>query len=853
MRKLFRSIMRWIEVGLFSAIGLFAIYIGKNFVPKSFIDYLTNSDSFWPILGVGFSLLTCLNWISGFRFGHLRTILKYPSFLIGAVVVTIVVDCCRKTGTIAENLLSLPPVGFLTFVYIISLVTTGIIRFFSKSFFISTDPVVQNELSSLERLTGSALVQWSQCEAPTTNVAQDLFQLKFRADRILEYLKKERKNTVAVLGEYGAGKTTLTHFIKNEAKYVHQPSLQFVWVSCWGFEDSAAAQGAVLTQIVDSIADGVDSFALQGMPSKFVEALSRTSNYLESLFHFVSSNDPDSQLRRLSPILDALDVRLVVIIEDTDRKSVKFDLTSIEGLLNRFRDIPEISFVITAGPDAKIDFVRLCEHTELIPDLEPKMVLNILNGVREFCREEYPQDIDPVKRQNLRDTFLVPLMGKYGFWEFNLAALINTPRKLKATIRRFSDAWRFLHGEVDIDELLIASCLRICAPGAFSFLMRRGGEFPKLNAAAQKKPNEPDPYLIALKSEWSELRGQAFDMSAAANLLQILEPSVGCLFEEKAFRSAKLVQEFRNEKSTYRQRLFNERITDKGISDQHVLRAIADAKRGGSWKVIAKEIEESEDFRELFNLFAVFMLGNELTRGDFWQVIKETFRVLREKYGPKASQEQEVFTQLFQWSQRAANKLDGYYEVSYEIFEECIPESLRLGVGVFHYYFVHNGSQETIQTYGDRAMYLFKKIFVQDNPQILIDALDESHPSTLLDFLEFDHENNGATSKNWKKWRWIGALLLAGLKKEPTKMAPQIAVALGLTIDHPDLPEGFILNEVILDGVFGDFASAVMEELARPLKITTAMADYAAKWKGTDFSITHMRVQKWLKKKAEGR
>lgn len=627
-------------MGAYAIVGVVTVLFLENFVPKSFYKVLAREESFWPAILPGVLALTYLNWLARFRFGHVRTTLRYPSFLLAALIVTITEDWSRHTGNEISTFLWLPPVGFLTAIYIFTLFLAGLIRLGARVSPNSKE--LSAEFESLEQLSGDAIIRWAQREEPLENPKFDMFRFDSKWKRIVEFLRAKERNTVAIVGDYGSGKTTLARFVREKINGNGAQAFLFVSVSCWGFENAPAAQQAVLTQIIQNLSEKVDCFGIQGMPAEFVEAISETSDYLKSIFKFVASKDPDAQLGRISPILSAIQTKLVVVIEDTERPSPNFDLSSIEGLLNRFRDISEISFIILASLDAKIDFARLCEHTELIPDLAPEMVIELLNTVRDFNRGQFQQDIDLAKREPLRDLFMFVRMERYGFWESNLALLINTPRKLKATIRRFSDAWKLLHGEVDIDELLIASCLRTCAPGAFSFLMRRNREFRMLRRDSQDKQNGPDVYLVNLQKEWEELRGQGFDTLAAAKLLQVLDSDAQALFDQKAFRSTNSPQEFRSERTRkYRDRILNERLTGKEVSDQEVIRDIFKAKDNGSWGRVIGRAQESEEFRELCDMFFSFMLGSKLTRRDVWRFVQAGFEFLREEHGSKASQDLE--------------------------------------------------------------------------------------------------------------------------------------------------------------------------------------------------------------------
>ena len=165
-------------------------------------------------------------------------------------------------------------------------------------------------------------------------------------------------------------------------------------------------------------------------------------------------------------------------------------------MLNQFREVEGLSFVLTADPSrASLDFAKLCEHREAVPLLDREQVAKVLDLLRDECLKQYPDDVDtvsqrkPLQVSEQERTLLLESssLGKRHDWRYSLPALLNTPRVLKLAMRRFLRAWDELHGEVDFDELLITSTLRVAAPEAFDFLEAQIANFK----------------MISLESTWS--------------------------------------------------------------------------------------------------------------------------------------------------------------------------------------------------------------------------------------------------------------------------------------------------------------------------------------------------------------
>jgi hypothetical protein len=847
------SIWRWIQIVVFAFLGCISLKFGGGFIPKTIYEALSDPDNFGVVFCLGIVLLVYLNWVAGFRFRHIKSLIKYPSFLFAVILSSIVIDYYPlNSAQVFVDFFRIPHVGFTSAVYIFSLLITGTLR--------EVDCLIAKPKADLEKRTKPAggifsnfsveqIIEWAKCETPITSEEEDFLGFSYRADRVLEYLLKRERNTVAIVGYYGAGKTSLTELAAKRAGSTHKDKLLFASVSCWGFNDATAAQEAVLGQIVAELSECGDCFAIEGMPSRFVKALSGTSNYLESFFSFIAPKDPDAQLKQICPILRALGVRLVVVVEDTERKGAQFDMAIIEGLLNRFRGISDISFVITASPDAMIDFVRLCEHTEVIPDLESEIVIKIISRVREHCLSKFPNDIDLIERKQLTEVPLWFGADKYGFWELQLSKIINTPRKLKATVRRFYNAWEALHGEVDVDELIIASCLRVCAPSAFGFLMRRHNEFARIVTKNNKQQNEPDLLLIRLRKEWAELNDQGFELAAAGKLLSVLDSASRPIFEEGSYRHVNIVQEFRSkDRKVYRARIFDERLSNDGILDQEVLHEITKAKTSGDWKQLGKKLEESKEFREIFDPLSRYMLGKKLTSEDLWQIVKEIFSIIRAKYGVKASDESPAYFAAIEWIRSCSPRLQERYEQAYKEIEACIPKNLQLATDIYSSLIQEGASDQILIEYGNRVMVLLKMAF--DNAkgfELLADSLDTESPTTLDRLLRYNN-SRGSNVRDWKKWSWLGPTLLKGIKKYPQKFVPQVSIILGLAYrPTPDLPQDFLLNEPVLESLFGGDARDVMIEMSKSHEINLAIENLI---EGIDFLLINPRAQKWLEKSA---
>jgi hypothetical protein len=430
-----------------------------------------------------------------------------------------------------------------------------------------------------------------------------------------------------------------------------------------------------------------------------------------------------------------------------------------------------------------------------------------------------------------------------GDWEVEMCRVIATPRNLKATLRRFVEAWEVLHGEVDMDELLIATCLRVCVPSFFSFLMKRHDQFHRIGEA-EPQLSGSIPGLI--ESEWKVLTGKDIEVGGVAHLLQLLCPASQGLFQHHPAQRIHSAQSFSSpQRSVYRERIFSEALQEGGISDQAVLRSLMHAKKNqpGAFDALAAALEDGElEYLRIFKLFQPYALPQG---DDLWPLAKSLFQYLRKKLGKRASRESAAFREICVKISQHYPIWQDYVERVLAEIELCIPGHLRLATDIDSFLF-ERLDQAKQAAVGDRVSALCKAAFQGKKPELLAQSLDESCPETLRYLLIFVGTVRiaAAPQLNSARWKWLGPTILEALRAFPATMAAQVAELIGASHSSPQLPSTFTLNEGDLREIFESHARDVVIELCKPFPVDPKAQHYTNQ---EDFSLVNSRAQRWLK------
>jgi hypothetical protein len=600
------------------------------------------------------------------------------------------------------------------------------------------------------------------------------------------------------MGPFGSGKTSLLNLFESEIQSQRNKADPDVWtcrVSCWGFDDSSAALGHVLSELVAELSRHVDSLAVRSLPERYRQALSAIGSWWQVLgVEIASCSDPVEQLKRLDSILLAVNARIVISIEDVDRNESRlFDQQQIQAMLQRFRGLEGITFILSAGStqDGRIDFSKLCDHVETLRTFSTETLLSILNEVRHHCLNE-SDVIDPAP-QDIRESFQREFLNQPHTIEVvyasidpentagsrALISLVNTPRILKRVIRHLLKSWDVLKGEIDFDDLFITYVLRYGAPKAFDFLFEH---FDALQIAHSNPANELDSQALARLNEhyrtmWNNACSNSdWDSRHAQYLMFYLLPNARDLLATgEVPHGSEPPQGIRNKVPTdYWQRLVAEDIPKDELRDQEVLRLIDSANRGDT---VALAVQFLADARSPL-VWEVF--GQRMRNEQLLPLATEVVRLLLERDGSSADGEGGPMIVIWNAARRVEPGLVDVASWLESQLVSILPQSVRMCVDLFDFW--ASGSSRLVDDSPSTEIRrkLFETAqhsFTADSPDSIIKALDRENPHTLSRLIHASGEN--AILAMTKDWNWLGLTLLAAIKLNPKIMGPQIAHLFG--------------------------------------------------------------------------
>ncbi len=643
-----------------------------------------------------------------------------------------------------------------------------------------------------------SLKVWFATDLPITARSHDLFYrmaiVRRFADRLLLPLDKD--TTIGLIGEYGSGKTSLFELVKEEisARQTHgASSALFCHVDCWGFENSGAALQSILSRVLGELSKKVDCLAISQLPESYRRLLAGGGGWWASLASLVGDSNPESQLQRLGPILIAMNVRLVLIIEELDRpQSSHFDLQDIAATLCHLKSVRGVSYILAGNKDVKrhIPFMKLCDYSEDLR-LDTDSILRAISTMRQASLHEYA-DIDPMPSQT-RDSLETSLgvdqaTSRYIQWSWfgddsslstAILRLVNTPRLLKHILRHTCGLWQTLHGEIDFDDLFVCTILRFTAEEAIYFIkehrnvlqmdVRSQSSSESDKAAAERRKQ-------FIQTKWGEtIEKVKWDAAAAKTLLLFLFPNAADYFGERYIENRVAPQGVRHSEPTnYWSRMLAGEIAQSELRDQFVLKSMVEWSQSPSSSTTANSLCSSRAFVERWGHFCEWLPVPNLL-----DLAGQVLDILRDRDGARASCDHDGINALWRVAKRIVTKDENSRKWVLDQILHSLPISLHLLNDLYHYwastrYGVLKNERDRNEVRQGLAESV-RGFLNADNPDALINILDPLHTYSVSQLVQpIDDDEPNSILANPSDWQWLSPILLAAAPHAPALIIPEI-------------------------------------------------------------------------------
>ena len=459
-------------------------------------------------------------------------------------------------------------------------------------------------------VTWHVVQEWSRREDPLTN-GPDLLGHEPIVERIRDAITLHKEGAIALVGPVGSGKTSILNMLGQRLlRSKGGPLVVIAKVNYWAMPRSQDAPRVALEHAISALDDFVDTLALRRLPDVYQQILSaEPTGTIAKLFSIGRTRDAAEQLSGLTPLLEAIDAKLLLIVEDAERAGQAFETRQLERLLWTLRDVDRVSFILSFDPErASFDYSKLCDNIERVPRITADRVEDMLAPAYEHWQTVSEGYIDPLPERredrlglaNVTDPLIRHMRRKDGTSVADaITDLLTTPRNLKHFIRAVDRSWEALRGEVELDDLIVLSALRQSAPEAFDFIVVNA------ETARSERPRD-DPIegtaLKTVRARWDSLRDSLTKPTAVQLLVDTLE--LRQLRSDQTVFVQSLPQGIHNDGPVdYLGRILAGRIPPGEILDQEVLRDIESWKSSGSAQMPQKLVASTHESTQYVDIW----------------------------------------------------------------------------------------------------------------------------------------------------------------------------------------------------------------------------------------------------------
>jgi hypothetical protein len=810
------SLYRWINILILTILGIFLSFllIPFFFWLTKIVDSHLLSYSYYLIYLLYFLIaavaVRLLIFLGGFRYKDVvsKISLLYPPTWFAGVLGAIIFGVILIFLGIKHFTVFYPDSLILSISFIIGVFCPTFCSFLYDFKKTRENFTMEYLNKSTDDKNDKLRLDWIYKEKPIKLPTEDIFHYSEIAKRIAFQLIDTPLKTVGIIGPYGCGKSSVLNMVDYYLNYPDKLleghdnlsfkdfSLKDRIIICrvggWGLRNEAACE-LILNSSIKALSNHVDCLRITSLPNQYSLAIGSVGGFFSKMIEglLVRINDPIYYIEQIDNILKTVNIRLILFLEDLDRNS-QGDLFSrdILALMDRIRNQENLSFVLAIGSDLQdIEWLlRVVEHKESVPKLLPEYVVNYMGKLREILKSKYPNDflfnfeergqyyttIEDYKQHKERIglQFDVPYFDPVDA----IPILLDNPRIFKNTVRRILVMWDRLHGEIDIDNLILLNILRDAAPEAFYFILENISALRSLDPEryTHSDHDTTDKRHDKLLHRFEEITNNvSWDVAAARYIIGYLFPGFG----EKFRRFEKSLQGVWHKfPHDYWDRFIRERLNDGDIPDQTVIFTILQLiYEADSANYIASSLAESifndNEFANSFEHFGTILAKNDVrivTEKLFFKILTFDHRVFHSADYPGFLN----MNRLYRKFDVIEDSEDNLNWICKQI-KVVLPLSLQLSNDIYRFW--------KLDLESDKRSFLrllhidIAKEKFHSTPDAIIKSLSNSGLWSLFHFVRlYSEPNYGGDGYSHTDWIWLAETLFGALRINPSVIAPPV-------------------------------------------------------------------------------
>ncbi len=433
-----------------------------------------------------------------------------------------------------------------------------------------------------------------------------------------------------------------------------------------------------------------------------------------------------------------------------------------------------------------LDLKRLLDHDEELFGFDHEAVWEVIRTFVLYC-DRYASKLDDLQVASDKELAFFRESNPYRIdiakrhpdtsFEIALTELLRRPRILKYALRRTWLAWKSLHGEVNLDDLLVYSAIRTSSTEAVAFIRDQGHQ---LTSNADREDKE------AIKGLWdAQMRGVSDKECAWLwRMMESMFPSLD--------RTGGRTKTQGISKERYLPRIVNGRIEGDGFRDQMVIKDVAKWKESKSDSSLidglVSDTKYASVFEDLFYNDRPAQIG--LNGEDVLCLASQLFEVIRDGFGAQANSDScPAFITLWRL-QNQGRQFKNYEEWLWSEMKKTLPISLLLVNEVEYFWASPNYSPldgDARDRLKDRMLDWAKEhLDLKELCRLLTDV-----PVHVLYYFILGSRTPKLTrEQRLNSWQWFGPVLLDSLSHRGNVMIPQ-AVFLFSSGEHRLRDDGF--------------------------------------------------------------